>query len=236
MVERGRGRRRKITLAVGAVLLLVGLLVTLTFTPLFGARHIKVEGTVRLDPEAVAALAGVEPGTNVFHLDVEAATRALETDPWIESAEVDRQLPTTVVVRVIEREPVATADGATLAADGTVLPGAELEGLPDVEAVAGSLESEERTAAAVAAGAMAPVVRELVDTILVEPDGDLLILLEGSISVVYGQPGDDDAKAEALRALLRWAAEEGVQLENADISVPSAPTARPVGGEGAIVP
>jgi cell division protein FtsQ len=221
---------RRANVGAGPVLAVV-LLGLLSFTPLFGAKEILVEGNVALSADAVASLAGVEPGTNVVHLDTETATQALESDPWVQEAVVSRDLPTTIVVRVIERAPVARSGADVVAADGTILPGATGEGLPSIAARVGDVTLDQRSSAAAVAGALAPVVRNRVDTVLVEPDDDLLLLLDDGVAVFYGAPGQEVAKAEALRALLRWAEGESIDLASADVSVPSAPTARPAGGD-----
>jgi cell division protein FtsQ len=224
-------RRRRVAVIVAVPVLAVVLLGLLSFTPLFGAKEILVEGNVALSADAVASLAGVEPGTNVVHLDTETATQALESDPWVQEAVVSRDLPTTIVVRVIERAPVARSGADVVAADGTILPGATGEGLPSIAARVGDVTLDQRSSAAAVAGALAPVVRNRVDTVLVEPDDDLLLLLDDGVAVFYGAPGQEVAKAEALRALLRWAEGESIDLASADVSVPSAPTARPAGGD-----
>lgn len=229
-------RRKRVAVIVGAVVLAVLMLGLLTFTPLFGAKEIVVEGNVVLSADDVASLAGVGPGTNVVHLDTVAATQALEDDPWVREAIVTRDLPSTIVVRVVERAPVARSGSDVLAADGTILPGSTVEGLPSIAATVGDLTPDQRSAAAAAIGALAHVVRNRVDTVRVEPDDDLRIVLEDGVTVVYGAPGQEDTKAEALRALLRWAEGEGIELEAADVSVPSAPTARPVGGADVTLP
>lgn len=213
-----------------AGIVLFALAIGSTFTPLFAARHIRVEGNRTLSPSEVSALAGVRDGTNVFHLDTAATEDALEADPWVASAEVERDLPATVILRVIERTPVAVAGATVVAADGTALPGASARGLPDIGVLAGELDPAERTAGAGVVGAMAPVVRDRVGSVLVEPDGDLVLILRDGATVRYGQPQEAIAKAEALRAVLRWAGEHDVAIASADVSVPNAPTLQPVDG------
>jgi hypothetical protein len=44
--------------------------------------------------------------------------------------------------------------------------------------------------------------------------------------VSYGRLDEWTAKAQALAAVLGWADEEGAHLEQIDVSVPGAPTAR----------
>jgi cell division protein FtsQ len=213
-----------------AGLVVVGLGTGATFTPLFAARQVRVEGNARLSADEVADLAGVDDRTNVFHLDVSEAEAALEEDPWIASAVVERDLPATVILRVTERTPVATAGSVVVAADGTILPGAEPLDMPEIDALAGELDPNDRAAGAAALGAMAPVVRDRIDRVVVELDGDLVLVLRGGASVRYGRPSEVVAKAEALRAVLRWAGEHDARIASVDVSVPGAPTLRPVDG------
>lgn len=229
-------RRRRLATWIAAAAIVVALVGGLTFTPLVGAREVLVEGNRALSDDAVAAIARVGEGTNVVHLDTAAVERRLEDDPWVERATVSTELPGTIVVRVVERIPVLVSDGRVLAADATVLPGAEGDGLPTLEIDLVVADPTDVAAAAAAAGALIAEVRAQVATILVEPDGDLVLDLDGGIAVSYGPPGQDAAKAEALRALLRWADEEGVEIVAADVSVPAAPTARPAGGAPIAVP
>lgn len=229
-------RRRRVALVIAIPLLVLLLAGLSTLTPLFGADEIVVKGAAHLSPEEVTSLAGIEPGTNVVYLDAHEVARSLEADPWIERATVSRDLPSTIVVSIVERIPVARTAAEVLAADGTVLPGADGTDLPTIRAVVGEVSPAQRGAAAAAAGALARAVRSRVDDVLVEPDGDLVLLLDDGVTVVYGESRQHPAKAEALRALLRWVDATGVEIETADVSVPSAPTARPIGGVVTAVP
>lgn len=233
----GVAARRRRRAAIGGVLvLLVATAVAATYTSLFGADEVRVDGVATLSADEVIALAGVGEGTNVVHLDTGAAEDALEQDPWIMRASVTRDLPTTIVVHVVERSPVIAAGSEALAEDATVLPGAGTRRLPVLETVVGELGPDDLRAGAAAAGAMAPSLRGRVASILVEADDDLVLLLDDGVTVFYGAPGEDAEKAEALGALLAWAEGEGVGLASADISVPAAPTARPLEGAPPAVP
>ena len=48
-------------------------------------------------------------------------------------------------------------------------------------------------------------------------------------------PDEPVAKAQALTALLRWAAGQGVKIVSADLTVPSAPSAKLAAG-GTVMP
>lgn len=76
-------------------------------TARFAVKTILVEGAAHRPQTDLTQLAGVSLGKNIFTLDLEAARRGLLADPWIERATVDRKLPGTVTLQVVEREPLA---------------------------------------------------------------------------------------------------------------------------------
>lgn len=92
-----------------SVLVAWGLRRYLRSSPRFALRTIQVDGTQRLTPHHVAQRGGLEAGLNIFTIDVESAAAAIEADPWIEVAKVDKDLPDTIVIAVTEREPRALA-------------------------------------------------------------------------------------------------------------------------------
>ena len=206
-----------------------------TYTPLFRLRDIHVEGTQSLRPGEVITRAGIGSGTNVFHLDTGSIVTALEADPWIRSATVERHLPGSVVITVQERTPIARVlvgtTSTVVAGDGIVLPGAAATGLPEIRASVGELTDDDRTAAAAALEAIPPVVRARVSAVVAEPTGSLVMDLAGGLTVRYGVGGDQVAKATALRSVLAWASRVHVALAQIDLSVPQAPSATLESGE-----
>ncbi len=78
-------------------------------SPYFTLRHVRIEGTERLDPEELREAAGLLRGRNVFELSPGRVERALRAHPWIAEAHVHRSLPDTIEVRVRERHAVAAA-------------------------------------------------------------------------------------------------------------------------------
>lgn len=87
-------------------------------TPRFAIQKVEVEGARRLSAEQIKKLAGIEPGGNVFALDVGGAQRKILQNPWISEARVTRRLPGHVRVDVSEREAgalVALGDRLMLA-------------------------------------------------------------------------------------------------------------------------
>jgi cell division protein FtsQ len=196
----------------------------LTYTGLFAADTISVSGASGRSRAQLLTEAGLTQGVNVFHLDTAAAASALEADPWIAQAEVTVDLPSTVHVRVVERIPVAVADGVVVASDGTVLPGAGTTDLPVISADPSPLSAEQRSAGAQVLGALHAPQRLAVRGVSMSADGDLTIDL-GATTVRWGTAGHDLEKAAALAAVLRSAASVGSPPVRVDVSVPAAPSA-----------
>lgn len=230
MPEVSLRRRRIIAVAAVGVVVLALAAWAFTYTPVFRAHQIRVLGAETLRPDAVRALAGVDGSTNVVHLDTEAVVGRLLADPWIASASVQRDLPATLVLRIVERRPVAriTAMGATsiLASDGSELPttGAPPD-LPEMHAAVGAPDDAQRRAAADLLSVLDPVVTQRVRSITVGQDGVVTMTLRDGMTVDAGVPGEEPAKATALRAILRWSAIGNHDVVAVDVSAPAAPSA-----------
>jgi len=74
-----------------------------TTSPYFGLETVRIEGASRLSEEEVIRVGRLDPGTNLFSIDVEDVALRLGSHPWIASAEVRRKLPDSVFVRLEER-------------------------------------------------------------------------------------------------------------------------------------
>ncbi len=107
----------------------------------FTVDWIDVSGAHRVTASQVAMLIGVEPGTSLASLDLEAARAALEADPWIASARLHRMWPNRLAVVIEERVPVALwqVDGVHRVIDptGTVITSADPAAFADLPRVVG---------------------------------------------------------------------------------------------------
>jgi cell division septal protein FtsQ len=75
--------------------------------PVYVVKDIRVEGAVLFTPAEVLDKAGLEPGRPILDYSINGARRALVADPLIRAATIVRCLPNTLVVRVVERQPIA---------------------------------------------------------------------------------------------------------------------------------
>lgn len=94
---------------------------------------VQVEGRDRASREAVLRALGVARGTPILAIDPAEAKRRLETIPWVRGASVERRLPDTLYIRLVERRPLALwqRDGKLVPvdSDGVAVPGDHRERL-----------------------------------------------------------------------------------------------------------
>jgi cell division protein FtsQ len=82
----------------------------LTKSSYFECEHIIIEGAERLSEKQVKEEAGIEDRMNILSLNLSAARKKLLGHPWIEQAQVGREFPNTIFIRIIEHEPLAVLD------------------------------------------------------------------------------------------------------------------------------
>ncbi len=70
-------------------------------------QRVYTTGRQNTPTDAIIAALEVEVGTPILRLDPQAARRRIEAIGWVESASVERRLPSTVFVRLVERTPIA---------------------------------------------------------------------------------------------------------------------------------
>ena len=224
-----------VAVAMGLSLLAYGA----TYTPLFAADTVGVEGVHHLTARQVRRIAKIEPGVNVFRLDTGQAERRLERNAWVADAVITTELPSAVTIVVRERTPAAVAvtDAAggrsLVAGDGTILGDApDPVPLPVVESADGGTvpDDSQRAVGATVAGSLPPSIVGEVETVSVGYDGSVELALSSGELVSYGDASALAAKGQALRAVLLWAEREGVRFVSVDVRTPGAPTGSLNGG------
>ncbi len=112
---RARRRRRSAAPVFGLWLFLLCscLLATYFFlnSPYFSLQHIDVHGTKVLEVQEIIELSGLQPGINIMQLDAAEAAKRIAVHPKIKQITAQRRLPSTLVLTITEREPVALVVG-----------------------------------------------------------------------------------------------------------------------------
>jgi cell division protein FtsQ len=70
-------------------------------------KDVQVEGREQASREAILAALDVARGMPLLAVDAADAKRRLEAIPWVRSASVERRLPDTLFVHIVERQPLA---------------------------------------------------------------------------------------------------------------------------------
>jgi cell division protein FtsQ len=94
-------------------------------SPLFTVKEIRVEGCMRVDKDEAVRQSGIAPGMRMMQLSPAAVRKAIERNAWVRRARVVRQFPSTVVIRLEERKPIALVNYGRvryLDEDGVLLP------------------------------------------------------------------------------------------------------------------
>jgi cell division protein FtsQ len=73
----------------------------------FAVRQIHLSGNERTPQNAAFEALAAEQGGSIFAVDPSAARKRLMALPWVADAEVSRQLPDTLSIRLIEKRPFA---------------------------------------------------------------------------------------------------------------------------------
>ena len=83
-------------------------------SPRFALREIRADATLHVSRDEILSLAGVDPGDRLLAVDTDAVAARVATHPWVQTVRVRRQLPSALVIDVVERRAVASALLGTL--------------------------------------------------------------------------------------------------------------------------
>ncbi len=128
--------------------------------------EVLLKGRKEADREKILAALGVERGTPILAFDPHAARVALEAMPWVAAASVERRLPDTIFISIVERAPMALwQHDHTLRlvdAEGTVLSETGLERWRDLPLLVGA-DAPKRGKELLALLAAEPLIGERVE-------------------------------------------------------------------------
>jgi cell division protein FtsQ len=225
--RRERNRRLRALLAVPVLATVVW---ALWAGPLLAVRTVQVDGAVSLTADEVRDAAGVATGTPLLRVDVDAVRARVAWLPQIAAVQVTRGWPSSVVITVTERVPLAVveSDGQRYLVDdeavlfdtitGDPPPGVVPLDVPD------PAPGDRATEAGLAALASLPRdVRSDVVAASATTGEDVALTLTDGTTVLWGDGGDSAAKGAVLSALLDQLAAGTLEpVETIDVSAPDA--------------
>lgn len=230
--RRSRHRRLAWVSALVTVALLFGLVAIAVYSPLLELKEITIVGASRVNAEEIHTAVDDQLGTPLALIDFDKITRELSGFPLIRSYVTEAVPPHTLVISIVEREPVAsimTATGYTLVDPaGVVIQESETrpEGLPMIE-LAGE------NPGGPVFGAVVEVLLALPDSVLAQVDRvtattlDDVTLTLGSTGqrVVWGNADRSELKARVLVQLMAQYPDSAVEF---DVTAPLSAVVRPV--------
>ncbi|MEU8818179.1 FtsQ-type POTRA domain-containing protein [Actinoplanes sp. NPDC048796] len=227
-----RARKRKLravlpwAIAAG-VLALAGIVSWVVYgTSLLGVRDVKVVGTQFLTPLQIEQAASVPQREPLARVDLDAVRAKVRTLPAVDRVVVRRSWPSTLVVEVVERTPVAAvpASGQFSLIDREGVPYRTVQqqpaGLPLVRTTSPGPNDVNTKSALTVLSALSEDLREQLVAVSVPMPAQIKLELKKERTVVWGDDTQSDTKSQVATALLK---RKGREI---DVSAPSVVTIR----------
>jgi cell division protein FtsQ len=81
----------------------------ITQSTYFNLRSVTISGTERLTHSDILARSGIKIGDNILALNLKTARKRLSAHPWIRDAAVERHVPSTLSIKILEQKAIARA-------------------------------------------------------------------------------------------------------------------------------
>ncbi|MGV1035728.1 MAG: cell division protein FtsQ/DivIB [Candidatus Nanopelagicales bacterium] len=201
------GRFSRRTYIIGGVVLalVLGIAVWLLFfSSVFGVRNIVVEGVRVIQPSEIGQRAELRSGEPLAGIDTGAIESRVRGIAAVDSVNVSRRWPNTVVIDVVERARVGVIklDTGYAVLDANGYPFEQVKkrprGLPILDAPEGPI----RAAVVAVAASLPPDILSAVATIHADSAESVVLEMRSGATVFWGSPADAELKAQVLRALI----------------------------------
>ncbi|MBO8128616.1 MAG: FtsQ-type POTRA domain-containing protein [Peptococcaceae bacterium] len=193
-------------------------------SPLFEIQALVVKGNRLLTKEEICAAAAIVKGTHIFKTKLAAAEKRVEALPLVKDAEVHRDLPSTVVISVRERQPLALVyiDGAFWEVDeeGIPLRKAELisQELPVITGI--TVDQPDFNRLLEVASAVPTELRTELSEIHINADDEISVFTIDGIEVRLGQAEALENQILVMREVLRQIRQNGQRVLYIDLVDP----------------
>ncbi len=227
-----RARQRRLRAAMpwavslGVLLVLGGLAWLIYGTPVLGVRDVRVLGTELLTAQQVQQATGVSDDEPLARVDLDHVRARVRAIPAVDRVVVRRSWPSTLIVEVVERTPVAAVPSGqqfTLI-DGSGVPyrqvGAKPADLPLMRLATPGPADEDTRSALTVLGALSAQLRQQLVAVSVAAPAQIKLELRKDRTVVWGDDTQSDTKSQVATALLKKATSE------IDVSAPAVVTIR----------
>ena len=211
---------------------LIGLVLTAVYSPILALRDVRIEGTSRIDAQQVQTALGSQLGTPLALLDSGTIEKQLAAFPLIRSYATQTIPPGTLVVSIVERQPVAsvaTPSGFALVDPAGIVLQESAEpigGVPFIDLAGAATDSPAFGAGVEVLLSLPPELLAQVQSVSAHTQDDVTLVLAGVGQRVTWGAADDSAKKAALLAKL-IAVTDPAQPGEFDVSAPTNGIFRP---------
>lgn len=234
-VGQRRRRRRGWLLILAGLLVLIGIVATLHFSPLLTIRTVTVERNDLLSDERTQELLEPVYGQPLPQVGNRQIEELLSEEDVVDEVIVQGQLPDTLQVEILEHPPVAEVrqdgeirffnehgdvirtfdEGESGEAEGYATPEISSDAALDSESVFGAIVS--------VLGELPVPAREAMESATAESIDSVQLILDDGRTIVWGSEERSEEKAAVLEAILASEASEFTEVETIDISTPDTP-------------
>ncbi len=209
--RRSRRRRAIWTTVIALVVVMGVVLAVAVYSPLLALRHIQITGTDTMASGDVNSAVDDQLGTPLALLDFDKIKSELAQFPLIRSYVTETVPPDTLIIHVVEREPIGLIVRGTtydeIDAAGVVLLSTTTKPkkLPIIAATGGTKSAAFTSAIDVLLAMPASVLTKVTTITATTPDDVRLKLTGNTTDVVWGSSKDSELKAKGLAAMLKLA-------------------------------
>lgn len=234
-VGRRRRRRRGLLLILIGLLALIGIVVTLYFSPLLTIRTVTVDRNDLLSDERAQELLQPVYGRPLPQVGNRQVEELLAEEDVVDEVIVQGQLPDTLQVEILEHPPVAEVrqegeirffnehgevirtfdEDDSQEAEGYATPEISSDAALDSESVFGAIVS--------VLGELPEPARDSMESATAESIDSVQLILDDGRTIVWGSEERSAEKAAVLDAILASDAPEFTEVETIDISTPDTP-------------
>ena len=227
-----RRRRALLWILLGLVLAVGGLIAYLVFSPVLALKELRVEGNTLVSTEEVSAALQPLIGTSLTRLPDGRVKDLLKDMPPIEDVRVAAEPPSTLVVSLRERTPVAIVQNGKefvlIDAEGRQLKSVPDRGavkLPLIDGGTGAVESEVFRSITAVLADLPPEILSRLNHASARSVDSVSLSLSGDQRIFWGSAERNASKAKVLEALLKVPAADP-PVKEYDVSTPDRPVTR----------
>ena len=100
-----KGKVRKQAKVLFGIIVFFVLLVLILCSPLFDIKNIQIEGNAELSKEKLISISSLQLHTNIFKFNKGLVKEKIKENAYVENVEIIRKLPSTVQIKIDERNP-----------------------------------------------------------------------------------------------------------------------------------